>query len=75
MPSAKTAGTVAQSDCMSLLTSTICLNLSSELRSCFKLEMDVHCSPFLIVRMVSMDIKQHFLKKRKKKKKKVEMLA
>ena len=64
MPSAKTAGTVAQSDCMGLLTSPTCLNLSSELRSCVKLEMDVHGYPFLIVRMVSVDIKQHLKKKK-----------
>ena len=30
LPSAKTAGTVEQSDCMGLLTITTCLNLSSE---------------------------------------------
>ena len=43
------------------------------LRSCVKVEVAVLGSPSLIVRTVSVDVKQHFKKKKKKKKKKVEV--
>ena len=53
---------------MSLLRS---LTISgSELRNCVKVEVDVLGSTSLIIRTVSVDVKQHWRKKKKKKKRK-----
>ena len=48
--------------------------LFAELRSCVKVEVNVLGSPSLIVRAVSVDVKQ-LLKKKKKKKKKLRPLT